>query len=171
MGADVAMVASGQFHQGLPAGVVTLGRLDEASFSTANPGVTKVSGAQILEALERGLAPAVAEHMLRGLRGTPIGIPQISGMGVAYDPEGEVGRRVRNVLVHGQPLEPNRAYRVAHTDVECMGERGYLVLEEGQAPAYEVPTILREAMEDYLQQHSPVPAPQSGRWVRHKEEC
>jgi 2',3'-cyclic-nucleotide 2'-phosphodiesterase (5'-nucleotidase family) len=168
MSADVAVVASGQFHRGLPAGVVTLGRLDAASFSTANPAVSEVSGAQILEALERGLDPAIADYMLRGLRGTPIGVPQISGVMVTYDPEVEVGRRVRNVLVQGQPLDLNRVYRVAHTDVECVRERGYLVLEDEQEPEYEVPTILREAMEDYLQQHSPVPVPHSGRWVRQE---
>jgi 2',3'-cyclic-nucleotide 2'-phosphodiesterase (5'-nucleotidase family) len=170
MSAEAAMVAAGQFRQELPAGVVTLGDLDTTSFSTANPGVTEVSGAQILEALERGLDPAIAEHLHHGYRGAPIGIPQISGMVVTYDPGGKVGQRVRIALVQGQPLDPDRTYRLAHTDAECMREHGYLVLEDGQEPEYEVPTILREAMEDYLQQHSPVPVPRSGRWVRQKED-
>ena len=166
MNAEAAMVASGQFHQGLPGGVVTLGQIDAACFSTANPGVTRVRGTQILTALERGLDPAIAEHKLRGLRGTPVGMPQISGMVVEYDLEMEVGQRVCSVLVQGQPLEPDRIYRLAHTDVEQMRERGYLMLKEGQKVEYEVPTILREAMEDYMQRHSPVPVPEPGRWVR-----
>ncbi len=166
MDAEAALVASGMFHQGLPAGVVTLGQLDRASFSPANPAVTRVRGSQILAALERGLDPAINEPKHKGFRGTPMGIPQISGMVVEYDPEAEVGQRVRRVLVQGEPLDLTRTYRLAHTDAEIVPEFGYLLLEEGQEPRYEVPTILREAMEAYIQRHSPVPPPQSGRWVR-----
>jgi len=165
MNAEAAIVCAGQFHQGLPAGVVTLGQLDAACFSSANPGVTKVRGDQIVAALKRGLDPAITEHRPHGLRGTPVGRPQISGMVVEYDPEGEVGQRVRSVLVQGQSLEPNRIYRLAHTDAERMQEFGYLVLEEEQKTEYEVPTIVRGVMEDYIQRHSPVPVPKSGRWI------
>ena len=165
MKAEAAIVWAGQFHGGLPSGVITLGQLDSACFSSANPGVTKVRGAQIVAALERGLDPAITEHRHHGSRGTPIGMPQISGMIVEYDPEREVGQRVRSVLVQGQPLDPNRIYRLAHTDAECIREFGYLVLEKEQKPEYEVPTILREVMEDYIQRHSPVPMPKPGRWV------
>lgn len=165
MDAEAAIVWAGQFHQGLPSGVVTLGQLDAACFSSANPGVTEVRGAQIVAALERGLDPAVTEHRPHGLRGTPVGIPQISGMVVEYDPEREVGQRVRSVLVQGQPLDPNRIYRLAHTDAERTQEFEYLVVEEEQRTEYELPTILREVMEDYIQRHSPVPLPEPGRWV------
>jgi 2',3'-cyclic-nucleotide 2'-phosphodiesterase (5'-nucleotidase family) len=166
MDAEAALVASGMFHQGLPAGVVTLGQLDRASFSSANPAVTRVRGSQILAALERGLDPAISQPKHKGFRGTPMGIPQISGMVVEYDADAEVGQRVRHVLVQGEPLDLERVYRVAHTDAEIIPEFGYLLLGEGQEPRYEVPTILREAMEAYIQGHSPVPPPESGRWVR-----
>lgn len=150
MGAEVAIVTSGQFHRGLPAETVTLGQLDAACFSTANPGLTEVRGAQILAALERGLDPAIAEHRHPASRGTPVGIPQISGMIVEYDPGAAVGRRVQRGVVQGQPLDPNRLYRLAHTDAETIPDAGYLVLDEGQATRYEVPTIVREVMEDCL---------------------
>ncbi|MCK5316243.1 MAG: bifunctional metallophosphatase/5'-nucleotidase, partial [Anaerolineales bacterium] len=48
MGADAAIIASGQFHTGLPAGTISLGQLDKACFSSANPGLTEVKGIQIL---------------------------------------------------------------------------------------------------------------------------
>ncbi len=126
MDAEAAMVWAGQFHQGLPSGVVTLGQLDAACFSSANPGVTEVRGTQIVAALERGLDPEINEHRPPGLRGTPIGVPQISGMVVAYDREKEVGQRVRSVFVQGQPLDMDRIYRLAHTDAERTREFGYL---------------------------------------------
>ena len=165
MGADAAMVASGQFHQGLPAGTVTLGQLDAACFSSANPGLTVVRGAQILAALERGLDPGLTRTMGPGFRGAPVGMPQISGMWVAFDPDAQVGGRVQRVWIGEQPLEPARLYRLAHTDAETSPGTGYLSPDEGQPTQYEVPTILREAMADYLRQHSPLPAPATGRWV------
>jgi 2',3'-cyclic-nucleotide 2'-phosphodiesterase (5'-nucleotidase family) len=164
MDAEVAIVSSQLFHQGLPAGTITLGQLDRACFSTANPCLTEVRGAQIVAALERGLDPAISQVKHHASRGTPVGIPQISGMVVEYDPGAEVGRRVQRVMVQGQPLDPHRLYRLAHTDAETIAEVGYLVLEEGQATEHEVPTIVREAIEDYVRRHSPVARPVSGRW-------
>jgi 2',3'-cyclic-nucleotide 2'-phosphodiesterase (5'-nucleotidase family) len=165
LGAEMAMISSGLFHQGLPAGTITLGQLDAACFTTANPCVTEVRGEQILAALERGLDPAIAQFKHHGFRGTPIGIPQISGMVVEYDPGAEAGRWVQRVMVQGQPLDPNRRYRLAHTDAETVAKVGYLVLDEGQTTKPEVPTIVREVIEDYVRRHSPVPPPAQGRWL------
>ncbi len=164
MGAEIAIVASGLFHQGLLAGTVTLGDLDAACFSTANPCLTEVRGRQIQAALERGVDPAINETYHHSYRGTPVGVPQISGMRVKFDPDAEVGARVRRVIIGEEPLAPDHLYRVAHTDAETIAEVGYLVLDEGQPTQHEVPTILREAIEDYLRRHSPVPLPALGRW-------
>jgi 5'-nucleotidase len=165
MGAEAAIVCGGLFHQGLPAGTITLGQLDRACFTTANPCVTEVRGGQIVAALERGLDPAIYQARPRGFRGTPMGIPQISGMAVEYDPSAEAGRQVRRVTVEGRPLDPDRSYRLAHTDAETIPEVGYLVLDEGQTTEYEVPTIVREVIEDYVYRHSPVAQPVRGRWL------
>ena len=43
-------------------------------------------GAQIRQALERGLDPATCELKHHAYRGTPIGIPQVSGLTVEFDP-------------------------------------------------------------------------------------
>jgi 5'-nucleotidase len=165
LGTEAAIVCSGLFHQGLPAGAITLGQLDAACFSTANPCLTEVRGAQIVAALERGLDPAISHFKHHSFRGTPVGIPQIGGMAVEYDPESEEGQRIRRVTVRGRLLDPNRLYRLAHTDAETMSEVGYLVLDQGQTTYHEVPTILREVIEDYLRRHSPVPRPARGRWL------
>lgn len=89
LGAEVAIVSGGLFQQGLPSGIVTLGDLNDACFSTANPCLTEVRGEQILAALERGLDPNINETRPQGYRGTPVGVPQIrsglsgSGRGTA----------------------------------------------------------------------------------------
>ncbi len=100
--AEIALVSTGLFHQSLPAGTLTFGALDNACFTTANPCLTGVRGAQVLAALERGLDPAISRHKHQGFRGTPIGIAQISGMVVDYMPRVEAGPRVRRVLVGGE---------------------------------------------------------------------
>lgn len=164
MGAQVAILCSGLFHEGLPAGTITLGQLDAACFSTANPALTRVRGAQILAALERGLDPSISQTMHHSFRGAPIGTLQISGMVVEYNPDASLGRRVARVWVGDEPLYPDQLYLVAHTDAEVMTSLSYLELDEGQKPEYEVPTIVREVIEDYLQHHSPLPRPLAGRW-------
>jgi 5'-nucleotidase len=165
MNAEIAMICSGQFHRGLPAGTITFGQLDAACFSSANPCVSEVLGAQIVEALERSLNPEISKVAHHGFRGTPIGLLQISGMVVEHDPDGSVSSRVKRVMVQGRPIEADRVYRVAHTDAEPSRSVGYLVLEEGQPSKHEVPTIVREAMEEHIRRHSPVPPPERGRWV------
>jgi 5'-nucleotidase len=164
MKAEVAIVSSGLFHKGLPKGVVTLGDLDAACFSSANPCLTSFRGSQIMEALERGLDPTICQYLHHGFRGTPIGIPQVSGMTIQYNPDAETGSRVKNVLIQEEPLSLEHVYLVAHTDAETMREYGYFQLEEGQQSKHEVPTIVREAIADYLLQYETVSKPIRGRW-------
>lgn len=167
MKTDAAIVSSGVFHQGLPGGEITLGQLNAACFMTANPGVTEMRGDQLLKTIERGLDPAIAEERPGGFRGTPVGLPQISGMVVQFDRRLPAGQRVRRVLVGDQPLDPERLYRIAHTDAEVgtkPEDAAYLILNAGQKPTYEVPIIVPEVIEDYLCRHTPFTPPSKGRW-------
>jgi 5'-nucleotidase len=167
MQADACLLTGGLFHGGLPAGQVTLGDLDTACFSTANPQLSQVQGSQIREALERALNPEKMNSKIKVFRGAPLGLPAISGMQVSCDLGAEDGARVRQVLVDGEPLQDDRLYRLAHTDAEVLTENfpaGILELKAGQVLQVEVPTILPEVIADYLRAYSPVPSPMSGRW-------
>ena len=42
---------------------------------------------------------------------------------------------------------------------------GFLDLEQGQVLKEDAPTIVREAIAEYLGEHSPVPPPDLGRWI------
>jgi 2',3'-cyclic-nucleotide 2'-phosphodiesterase (5'-nucleotidase family) len=165
MKADIAILTGGLFHGPLAAGKLTLGKLDAACFTTANPWLSEMRGDQIVAALERGLDPAVTQIKHGSMRGAPVGIPQISGLTVYYDSHTVEAQRIQRVLVQGQPIEADRLYRVAHTDAETMEEIGYLLIAPEQTIEQEVPTILREAMADYIREHSPVPVPQGNRWI------
>lgn len=164
MKADLAIICSGLFHNGLPRGEVNLGDLDAACFSSANPFVSEIQGRQIHDALERGLQPCITQLQLHGFRGSPVGIPQVSGLMVEFDPNAADGQRVKRVFVQGQLLHLDHVYRVAYTDAETLPEVGYIRIEKGQPTECEVPTIVREVIEDYIRQHSPLPAPPGGRW-------
>jgi len=143
MQAGAAILAGGHFHAGLAAGTLT-----------------------IIAALERGLDPAVNQYEHHGFRGTPIGIPQISGLRVWFDPGANAGQRIIQVEIGGKKINPGQTYRLAHTDAEIASEWGYLQLEPEQETFHEVPTILREAIEDYLRLNPPRTPPAGPRWIQ-----
>jgi 5'-nucleotidase len=167
MRAEACLLTGGLFHKGLPAGMVTLGDLDAACFSTANPQLSQVRGSQIRAALELALDPERMASQFKVFRGAPLGLPAISGLQVSCDLRAQEGARLRSVLVDGEPLDGNRQYRLAHTDAEVKTSTfpaGILELEPGQILQVEVPTILPEVISDYLRAYSPVPDPAGGRW-------
>jgi len=165
MEAQAALVMGAHLNGALPSGTVTFGQVAEVSSSTANPQRTPVRGSQILSALEIGLDSSWTGRRLGSFRGAPNGRPQISGMEVAFDSARPVGRRVVSVRIGGAPLQADGAYLVAHTDAETMSGVNLLRLEPGQSTESEVPTVMREVVEDYLRGHSPVPTPPRGRWT------
>ncbi|MFQ3198439.1 MAG: 5'-nucleotidase/UDP-sugar diphosphatase [Paraglaciecola sp.] len=80
-----------------------------------------ISGAQLIEALENGFS------MIETIRGR---FPHVSGMEVTYDPHAPVNKRVKSVLINGQPLENKRIYKLATSDYLSSGGDGYTVLEK-----------------------------------------
>ncbi len=168
MNAEAALLCSGNLRAGLPAGLITQREINAASISTANPFLTQVSGAQILAALERSLDPAMTTPLAHGLRGTPWGILQISGMRVEFDPSRPLGERVLAVSVGSEPLDPGRTYGLAHTDAETSSEHCFLAVDPDQPSTHDIPTIVPEVLAGYVRRHSPAPAPALGRWIVRK---
>ncbi|MFQ5594881.1 MAG: bifunctional metallophosphatase/5'-nucleotidase, partial [Anaerolineae bacterium] len=147
MGADVAVVVAGQAFSGpLPAGPLRRETLWDVCTSSANPGVVTLTGTQLTALLERGLDAELAAERPHSLRGGARGLMHLSGAAV----------RDGQILVDGEPLEPEREYRVAGSDFEFETFWGYVDPDWDLNPSYDVPTILREALEDYLASHSPV---------------
>ena len=147
MEAEVGLLAVGQAFSGpLPGGTLPRLALWEVCSSPANPGVVELTGAQLLALVQRGLDPAFAAETSRQLRGQARGLFHLSGA------EWHGGQ----LFVGGQPLDPARAYRVAATDWEFERYGGYTPQEWGLHPEYDIPIILREALEEYLAAHRPV---------------
>jgi 5'-nucleotidase/UDP-sugar diphosphatase len=80
-----------------------------------------ISGTQLVIALENGFS------MIETVRGR---FPHVAGMKVTYDPEAPVNKRVKSVLINGQPLENKRIYKLVTSDYLSSGGDGYNVLQK-----------------------------------------
>lgn len=147
MQADVAVVCVGQAFAGpLPGGKLRRGQLWDVCSSPANPCTVTLTGAQLSDLIRKGLDPAVAADAPRPLRGLRRGLLHLSGALVRGD----------SITIGGAPIEPDRQYRVAGSDWELEPYGGYMPREWNIATQLELPTILREAVEDYLAAVRPV---------------
>ncbi|MDP9382417.1 MAG: bifunctional metallophosphatase/5'-nucleotidase [Chloroflexota bacterium] len=147
MDADVGIASLGAAFSGpLPAGPLRRGTLWDVCFFPTNPGVVTLSGSQLAAVIRRGRDPVFALDRPRTMRGNARGMLHLSG---ASEREGEL-------LVAGEPVDAERAYRVAGTDWELEPYGGYVQEDWALQPRYEMPTILREAVEEYVARHTPV---------------
>jgi 2',3'-cyclic-nucleotide 2'-phosphodiesterase (5'-nucleotidase family) len=145
MNSDIGLVVVGQaFDRGFSAG--SLKRLDlyDASDSSANPGFVTLTGEQLHAVVKKGLDQEFAQDRPRGLRGRVRGLMHVSGVSV----------RDGKLYVGDQPMQMDQTYQVAASDFELEPVFGYVQEEWNVQPTYEVPTIIREVLEDYLQQHN-----------------
>jgi 2',3'-cyclic-nucleotide 2'-phosphodiesterase (5'-nucleotidase family) len=146
LNAEVGLAAaSNVVTADLPAGPLRRRTIWEACPSPANPTIAYLTGTQLLTLVRRGLDPDLASERPRVLRGQPRGIFSLSGASV----------RQGQLLVGGQSIDPLRRYRVAATDWELDASGGYAQEEWQLAVSYDFPTIVREALETYLQTHRP----------------
>jgi 2',3'-cyclic-nucleotide 2'-phosphodiesterase (5'-nucleotidase family) len=148
--AEVALVLGGHWRSGLDTGDITVGQLYAACRSTANPGLTSLTGAQLAQFIRAGMVPEAMGRTPKALRGVPIGWPHVSGMRVRIK-DGTPSE----FWIGNEPLQLDRIYRVAGTDLEFSEIIGYLVVPD-ELVTYEVPTIVPEVLEDYFARHSPV---------------
>ena len=162
MGTDLAFVVTGMLDEAIREGPITFGDLCRATSSTANPARVELNGQQILDALNYALRPDITQERPAPLRGNPQGIPQLSGLKVTYDPYGDPEKQIVEILVGSEPLDPEGRYSVAATDWELGELTEYTHLDQREV-TYDVPTILREAMEEYLANHSPISTVVEGR--------
>ena len=151
---DIAIAFSGHWTTSLPAGEITFGALYAANRSTANPGRALLTGERILHLLRQAMQPHNRSRAPQGMRGVPIGWPNVAGLTLTFDsalPDGFAA------FVDNQPLQAERIYRVAPTDLEFSDFVGYLNLTDDEVD-YEVPTIVPEVIEGYIAAHSPLTA-------------
>lgn len=125
----------------------------------------KLSGRLIIETLEHGVS-AVEQEEGR--------FPQVSGLAFAYSASSPPGSRVREILINGEPLDPNREYIVATNDFMAAGGDGYTTFGKAvSAPGDDVTKgkvvfsdsgrWLRDVVVEYIRERHVLSAPSMGR--------
>jgi 2',3'-cyclic-nucleotide 2'-phosphodiesterase (5'-nucleotidase family) len=154
--ADLAFTNLGGLRTDLPAGNITAGEVLRVLPFDNTLCVVEMSGRQIAQIFER-----------KGSRSSS-GIAQ-TGAEVVLDPDAPDGERVRELLIGGQPIEPEKLYRVCTTDYLMEGNSGLGMLAE-IAPdrVTYTQTLDRAALVRYLEKHSPVSPRVDDRWRERK---
>lgn len=127
--AQIALLNGGTVRSNCVYGPGNLRKRDVLSILPFENSITtlKLSGAQIHEALEHGVAKVGVKADGR--------FPQVSGLRFGFDARRPPGSRVVSIHVHGahpgdpwQPIDPRRAYSVATNAYLARGGDGYIML-------------------------------------------
>lgn len=101
-----------------------------------------VPGRVVLEALNSGVS------RLPGAAGQ---FPQVSGLTMRVQLQAPVGERVTDVMIQGQPIDPDRLYSVAIPDFVLLGGDGYTMFAGQRVLAGpELGTLMVSALEKYV---------------------
>ncbi|MBM3533538.1 MAG: bifunctional metallophosphatase/5'-nucleotidase [Alphaproteobacteria bacterium] len=127
VGADVGLTNGGGIRgdKTYDAGVVLKRRdiLTELPFGNKTV-LLELKGSDLKEAMETSVG-RVEEKQGRFM--------QVSGMTLVFDPKAERGKRVVEIKVAGQPLDPNKTYKVATNEYVAAGGDGFEVLKKGKS--------------------------------------
>jgi len=115
-GAQVAIINGGSLRTGLPAGALTARQVYAALPFDNYLVAVRMSGRQLLEALEHGVS-AVEHEEGR--------FPQVSGIRFTFRRDLPAGKRVVSAHVNAVPIDPGREYTVATLDFMAAGGDGY----------------------------------------------
>lgn len=122
-GADVALTNGGGIRASIEPGEMTMGDVLEV-FPFGNYIVVKeVKGIDIKKALEHGTKsyPEPAG-----------GFPHVAGMTYDIDTSKEVGDRVVDIMINGEPIDLDKTYTLATNDFMAAGGDGYEMFENAE---------------------------------------
>ena len=120
-GAEVAIINGGTIRTSIVQGKITVKDIyDVLPFDNYLVAIS-LTGAQLQAVLEHGVARLEA----------PSGcFPQVSGLTFTYSRSAPAGSRVKDVIVGGRPLDPQKEYVVATNDYLVAGGDGYTAFGE-----------------------------------------
>lgn len=140
---QIAIQNGGGVRAPLPAGPVKLRHMYEIMPFDNYVVTVNMTGAQVLDILERG----VSGH---------IGMIQVSGVRFSYDPEAPESKRVLRARVGGEPLKRDAVYSVTAPDFIVQGGDGY-AFAEAKDKAF-TKMLVRDVLTWCVREYSPVMA-------------
>jgi len=115
-GADIAIVNGGDIRASLEPGDITVGDIIKVLPFANYLVVKEIKGKDVVAALEHGTSSYPEP---KG------GFPQVGGMSYKIDLSKPVGQRVTDVRVAGEPIDPEKIYKLAITDFLAAGGDEY----------------------------------------------
>lgn len=152
--ADVAITNGGGIRASIDEGEVTKGEVITVLPFGNTTVVKKLTGAQLLNAVEHGLSKYPAQEGL---------FPQVAGMKIIFDGERAAGERVIKLTVNGQPLDHEASYNVATNDFMAAGGDGYEVFMDTETVVEA--GGLEEVVMNYISQKGTVAPKEEGRII------
>ena len=157
-GADIAFVNGGGIRVNINKGDVTLNDILKVHPFGNSLTVIELSGQQVLDALEWSV------HALPGEFG---GFNQVAGLSFCVDPnipspcrqddrgffdgvDESMERRVRDVLVAGEPLDPDATYKLASFDYQLLNNGDGYTMYEGATVLQESVKLDNQVLIDYI---------------------
>ncbi|MGM0397320.1 MAG: 5'-nucleotidase C-terminal domain-containing protein [Bacillota bacterium] len=153
-GADVALTNGGGIRASIEAGEITIEDVLTAFPFTNVLTNIEVTGAELMAALEHGVKdyPATAGQF-----------PHVSGMSYTFDPNQEVGSRITELMINGEPVVMEETYTLVTNDFLAAGGDGYTMFEGKEILAYS--GLLSEVLEEYLRANPEIAPAIEGRIV------
>lgn len=147
--ADMAFANGGGIRASISSGEVTVGDVYTVLPFDNTLVKLELTGEQVLEALEHGVRNWPSENG---------GFLQVSGLSFYINSDAEPGSRVEDVIVNGQPLDPNGRYTVATNDFMAAGGDGYAVLAEAELLA-DTGIMLRDVLVEHFRAQGSIEVP------------
>jgi len=151
-GADVAFTNNGGLRADLPRGKITVGDLMTVLPFGNSMVVVEMPGSMLKRAFDRKA----------GRRSH--GMTQ-SGAVVVADPDAPPGERILELTIQGEPVEPDRLYKVVTIDYLMEGNSGFDFLTQLPPDKSDYTgQLTRAAVIRYLEKNSPVSPKRDNRW-------
>jgi len=163
---QVALINGGGLRTSIPAGDISTGSVLEVLPFSNNIATLKLTGADLLAALENGVSRAESPDNAGTGR-----FPQVSGLRFSWDATKPVGERIVSAEVQNDdgsysPLVPAAVYHVATLTFLRQGGDDYAIFAEKAIDPYDFGPSLTETIADYISQHSPLDLAPEGRITR-----
>ncbi|HZH28993.1 MAG TPA: 5'-nucleotidase C-terminal domain-containing protein [Azospirillaceae bacterium] len=165
-GAQIAIQNGGGIRTSIPQGQISFGQvLEVLPFSNAL-ATFKLTGSEVVEALENGVGRA--ENPQNEGTGR---FPQVAGLRFTWDASKPTGQRIDKVEVRQAngtfaPLDRNATYTVVTNDFMRKGGDGYAVFRDKGRNAYDAGPNLEDVLAAYIRQTGTVEPRIEGRITR-----
>jgi 2',3'-cyclic-nucleotide 2'-phosphodiesterase (5'-nucleotidase family) len=151
---DIAITNSGGIRASIPKGPITVGSVYTTIPFDNLLVKLELTGKQITASLENGFS------MVETAQGR---FPQISGITVKVNLKNVPNSRVVEVLVNGEPIDPDKVYTVAVLDFMAAGGDGYTAMTQAKSSKWVTGNWMRDDLVDYIKANPEVNVTVDGR--------